>query len=376
MPVLGRPLTLSTLVALLTLGHASLANAEDAKPVDAGAPSASAEVAAPRPVRWHGSTLVLNQRVGTQTVGVGADYQSRNPFYDGAIYFRPRYYLWEREPSSLSLRAQLTGSHEFTNSDSTTKRGEFLLEDTTLSLVADHVFGAGDETTLVAVSVPRLTLPTSYASRHSGKIVEAGVRVFIDHGVPLRTNADVLPRGRIAARLGYAYEFVTGTVPTSDTLVRLRKDLEGHTVENSQIGGAAFSDHSGVLRGIVGADLYRELVSFALELGLDPTHKRKLPPAVNHDLQTGPAATRSVASPARYVPLTYLDTAITFHVKDLLDVAVGYENITTELGDDGRRRNILYSPDAKFYLAAELSLDRTYEAFRGPRAPKTVAQVH
>jgi hypothetical protein len=305
---------------------------------------------------------------------VGADYQSRNPFYDAAVYFRPRYYLWEREPSSLSIRAQFTGTYEITNSDFTTKRGEVLLEDTTLSLIPEHVFGSGDSSTLVAISVPRLTLPTSYASRQSGKIVEAGVRAFIDRGIPLRTTSKLLPRGRVAARLGYAYGFVTGTVPTADTLSRLRRDLDGHTVRNSQISGAAFADHYGVLRGIVGADIYANLLRFAFELGLDPAHKRKLPPPLVTGLDTGPYLARSVERPQRLVVSTYLDTALIFNVKDMLDVAIGYENVTSQVREDGQRRNVLYSPDAKFYLAAELTLDKAYEAVSGSNARKAIAR--
>jgi hypothetical protein len=373
-PVLGRPLTLALAFAGVLTGGVSVAEAQQATSPDAGV-TPSGEAPAPRPVRWHGSTLVLNQRVGTQTVGVGSDYQSRNPFYDIGVYFRPRYYLWERAPSSLSLRAQFTGTYEATNSDSTTKRGEVLLEDTTLSLVPEHTFGPAEQKTLVSVSVPRLTLPTSLASRRSGKIVEAGVRVFVDHSVPFRENSKVLPRGRIAARLGYAYQFVTGSVPSSDTVNRLRKDLDGHTAKNGQLGGAAFADHSGVLRGIIGAELYADLLSFEFELGIDPAHKRKLPRPLVTDLPLGPYDARSVADPQQRGAVTYLDTSITLSIEDMLQLALGYENVATQIGDDGERRTPFYSPDAKFYLAAELTLDKVYERVRGPSPSKKVAVV-
>jgi hypothetical protein len=373
--VLGRPFTLCALFGVLTFGRAPVALAEDVAAADAGVTAESSEPAPP-PVRWHGSLLYLKQRVGTQTVGVGADYQSRNPFYDAAIYFLPRYYLWEREPSSLSLRAQLIGTYEVTNSDTTTKRGEVLLEDSVLSLVPEHVFGTGESKTLVAVSVPRLVLPTSFASRRAGKIIDAGARVVVDHGVPLRKNSKVLPRGRLAARVGYSYQFVTGSVPSSDTISRLRMALDGNTARNSQLSGAAFADHSGVLRGIVGADVYSDWLSFDLELGVDPAHKRRLSPAVVTGLPTGPYEARSTNDPQRVIVVTYLDTAFSFTIEQTLRLAVGYENITSQLGDDGQRRNVFYSPDAKFYLAAELTLDKAYDAFRGPSSTKQVARAH
>jgi hypothetical protein len=310
----------------------------------------------------------MYQRVGAQTVGVGADYQSRNPFYEAALYARPRYYLWEREPSSLSLRAQVSGTYEITNSDFTTKRGEVLLEDSLLSLVPEHVFGAGDDATLVAISVPRLTLPTSYASRKSGKIVEAGVRAFVDQGVPLRSTSKVLPRGRVAARVGYAYGFVTGTVPTADTISRLRRDLDGHTVRNGQIGGAAFAEHIGVLHGILGAEIYADLLKLEVELGIDPAYKRKLPTPLVAGLDTGPYLARTGPNAERLVVSTYLDAKFAFDVKHMLELGIGYENITGQMREDGQRRNAFYSPDAKFYLSAELILDKAYDAVAGSSA--------
>lgn len=373
--MLGRRLTLVALLTLLELSGTRLARAQEAPATDSAAASTRPEAAPPSPVSWHDSTILLKESVGTQTVGVGADYQSRNPYFDTALYLRPRYYLWESAPSSLSIRAQIPVTHEATNSDTTTKRGEVLLQDTILMLAPERTSG---DATRVTLSVPRLTLPTSYASRKSGKIMDAGVRAVVDHSVPLRTTSKLLPSGRLATRLGYEYGFVTGTVPTADTLTRLRRDLDGHSVRNGQISGAAFSDHYVVLRGIVGADVYADVLSFALELGVDPAHRRRLPTPLVRGLDTGPYLARSTQDPSRWIMTTYLDAAFTFHVAGLLDVAIGYENITGQLGPDGRRRNIFYSPDAKFYVYAELLLDKMYESVAGTRsagARKTVAQA-
>jgi hypothetical protein len=378
--VLRRSLIPGALVALLTFANLKVARAQEVTAADAGTTTSSTEAPPPRRARWHDSTLLMYQRVGAQTVGVGPDYQSRNPFYETALYLRPRWYLWEREPSSLSLRGQVSGTYEITNSDVTTKRGEVLLEDSLLSLVPEHVFGSGEDTTLVALSIPRLTLPSSYASRKSGKIVDVGVRAFVDQGIPLRSTSKVLRRGHVAARVGYAYGFVTGTVPTADAISRLRRDLDGHTVRNDQIGGAAFAQHIGVLHGIVGAEIYADLLGLDVELGIDPAYKRKLPTPLVTGLDTGPYLARSGPNPERLVVSTYLDAKLGFQVKQMLELGIGYENITGQLREDGRRRNFFYSPDAKFYLSAELILDKAYDAAAGSNASsassarKTVAR--
>jgi hypothetical protein len=373
--VLGRPLTLCALVTALTVGRVPDARAEEATSPDDGTTGTAHVDGASERVRWHDSVLLFYQRVTPLTVGVGPDYQSRNPYYDALLYFRPRYYLWEETPSSLSLRADIIGSHEFTNSDSTTDRGEYLLEDSLLALVPEHTFGSGDDRTVLTVSLPRLILPTSKASFRSGKIAEVGARVLLDQGVPLRVNRDLLPRAHVGVRAGYGHQFATGTVPDADTVSRLRMNLDGVLVRNGQLGGAAFAKHVGVLRGLLGADIYQDKLSFELELGVDPAYKRELAPAVVRSIQTGPVEGRSVADPQRLVVNTYLDASLSVTVKELLRIALGYENVTRQLGEDGQRRSVFYSPEAKFYLAAELNLEKTYESATGRRS-KNVARAY
>jgi hypothetical protein len=78
---------------------------------------------------------------------------------------------------------------------------------------------------------------------------------------------------------------------------------------------------------------------------------------------------------------TFLDAKFVFTVKQMLGLWIGYENITGQLREDGQRRNVFYSPDAKFYLAAELLLDKAYAAAAGSsasnasNAKKTVARA-
>jgi hypothetical protein len=346
---------------------------------DAGAaappPAAPMADETPEEVRWHGSSLLLYQRVGTTTVGVGADYQSHNPFYDINLYFRPRYYMWERKPSSVSLRGQFIGSVELTNSDSTTREREVLLEDSMVSLVWDHTFGhTSDHPLLISLSAPRIVVPTSKASSRVGKIMDLGARVIVDQTIPLRKDSDWFPTGRLATRLGYQYSFVHGTTPEATEIDRVRMDLDGTLVRNNQVSGAAFAEHSAVLRGIVGAEILRDILSFAVEIGADPTYKRKLPDSVVCSPDTGCYTPLSVRNPQRFVVVNYFDAAITAAMFDkVLELSVGYENVTAQNAGDGQHRNIGYSPDAKFYLVAELHLDTLYGAVRQDQPKKNLS---
>src|SRR5262245_53911126 len=62
------------------------------------APAASDEDKKKSP--WHGSVLLFDQSVTTQTVGIGADYQSADPVYEWWFAFKPRYYLYESKVES------------------------------------------------------------------------------------------------------------------------------------------------------------------------------------------------------------------------------------------------------------------------------------
>jgi hypothetical protein len=316
---------------------------------------------APKPVPWHESTVLWAQRASTQTLGVGADYQSRDPYYDWVFYLRPRYYFWENERTSLSVRGQLWASVEFTNSNTSTDRGEFLVEDSLLSLTLQHAFvKEGEHLTDITLSFPRLELPTSKAGFQSGKIVQLGVRAFPLHAFPLREGAPLLPRGHVALRLGYGYQFARAIVPEQSTLDRLRTDLSGRSVSNDQLGGAAFAEHVGVIHALLGADLWRDVLAIESEFGIDPTYKFALAESapICGVVLTGCVEPSTVTDPQRLSMITTLDVFLQVtSLEGALKTALGYENITAQLGPDGERRGALYSPDAKFYLKLELTPD-------------------
>ena len=97
-----------TLVALALVAVSGSAYAQGT--ADQAVTSAQRKKEGEKRVAWHDSTAIWQQRANTQTLGIGGDYQSSDPYYDWVFYLRPRYYLWETDTSSLSLRGQLAGS--------------------------------------------------------------------------------------------------------------------------------------------------------------------------------------------------------------------------------------------------------------------------
>jgi hypothetical protein len=355
---LGRPL-LSAIALLVAASVVSTARAQDAS-VDQLTPAEEGATPAQRPVSWHDTTVLWSQRATTQTLGLGADYQSRDPYYDWVFYLRPRYYFWENERTSLSLRGQIWASIELTDSNSSTERRELWLEDTLVSLTLQHAFvQEGEYLTDITLSFPRLEVPTSKASFQSGKILQLGVRAFPLTAFPLRRGEPFLPRGSAALRLGYGYQFARAIVPERSTLDRLRTDLSGRSVSNDQLGGAALAEHAIVLHGLLGADLWHDVLSIQSEFGIDPAYKFALTAAAPVcSVLTGCVEPDTVRRPQRLSMVTMLDVYL--QLKSLggaLKTALGYENITAQLGADGQRRGALWSPDAKLYVKLELTPD-------------------
>ncbi len=90
---------------------------------------------APTKVPFRGSAIALDNSVSTQTLGIGSDYQTDNPTWETALGFRGIYRLWEQaDKRSVLVGGSVALIHEFTNSDTTTERGEWTLTDAELLL--------------------------------------------------------------------------------------------------------------------------------------------------------------------------------------------------------------------------------------------------
>jgi hypothetical protein len=318
-----------------------------------------------KPLLWHDSTVIWQQRAGSQTVHVGSDYQSSDPYYDWLFYLRPRFYFWENERSSLSLRAQIWTVYEFTNSDVTTQKNELWFGDTLISLVPAHAFVKhGEYLTELELSLPRLVLPTSKSSWDSGEIAQLGVRAYLLQDFPLREGESFFARAHAGLRVGYSYQFARSIVPENPNLNQGVTDWEGVVVNTHQIAGAALAEHVGILHGVLGADIWRDIFSIEGEFGLDPSWKFRLPPTqpICGSVLTGCTVPAEPSDPQTYGVVTTFDLHVDFRAfNGALTTSVGYVNITLQNGPDGQHRNPLWSPDAKFYLGFEFQPDLLLE---------------
>lgn len=318
----------------------------------------------------------MEHAVSTQTLGVGDDYQSDNPSYAVGLAGKGRYYLIDDTPRGehLSVRADAGIYTELTNNDATTRRGEWSFVDTDLSLVyARRILGPADtDGTLAELRPLILKLPTSKISLASGRYFAAGALLGVNHATPIlkgRVRPDISASLRAAVQ--YQRWFARATVPTSPELERVRLTTEGRALPGDQLSGSSLTrdelSFTGRLRLAFG-----EAVVWTTDIGFQPAWKYDVADEVEvcGVVATGCANVRVSEDDNRYLVSTQVTTELSFRIVDSLSFEVGYGNVTSQIGPDGRRRSIFHSPSAMFFASLsfmphELATTKPKSASRG-----------
>ncbi len=314
---------------------------------------------------WHDTYLYWDNALTTSTVGVGQSYQSSDPFYELTFGIRPRYYFIDNSQMTLSARADLGIVSERTNSDTTTEEGEWSATDFELyGAFSYKLRESPDDLTELAIRVPRFTLPTSRVSYDSGKLLGLGARVGLREDVSLEgRGATFLPNVELVVKAEYNYLFTRTEVPTNAGLERIRLDPDGRSVISDQLGGASFAQQAAVFGAATLLHIHRDVL-WTTALEIRPAWKYP----VNHDVEvcgvvlTGCAEATGVADPQTRSVLTFFQTDFWITLTDTLGLSLGYANLTAQLGPDGRRRSVFYSPDARFYATLNIGLDHLYSS--------------
>jgi hypothetical protein len=272
---------------------------------------------------------------------------------------KTRYYLVDDTPKGEHFSLRLDGGlyREFTNSDVTTRRGEWDFSDTELASVYARRFQgpANTDGTLFELRPLTLTLPTSKISYQSGRYFAPGALVGVTNVTPWfrgRSGPEISSLVRFA--VGYKRWFARATVPTNPSLDRVRLGLgpEAHSLPSDELSGAS---------------LVRDQLEFSARVRLDFgkdvfwTTDAALSPAWKYDVQkqvsvcgvilTGCVPVQVSPDDSRYLVLTQFNTEVSVRIAKGFSLELGYGNTANQLGRDGRRRNFLYSPDAVFYAS-------------------------
>jgi hypothetical protein len=343
----------SALVSLACWSWAPVAEAQvaAAPPADQVGPAP----VAPKLPAYHHSVFSWEHHVSTETVGIGDDPQSSNPTYTMGLSAKTRYYLQDVPGRLLTVRLEGGLYREFTNSDSTTQRGEWSFSDTTLALVYAHRFLGPTDTngTFFEVRPLTLQLPTSKNSYRSGRYFAPGALVALTNIRPIltgRVEPDILSTVRLA--VGYERWFARATVPSNESLSRVRLTTEGRSVGGDQLSGASLTRDQITATARIRFD-FGDAVVWTTDFGVQPAWKYNLQDDVQlcGTVSTGCTTVEVSDDDSRHLVSTQFNTEVSVSVVKSLSLDFGYGNSANQLGQDGRRRNPFYSPSAEFYVA-------------------------
>jgi hypothetical protein len=356
------------LCAAVGVAHPAQAQAPSSSavgPADSGAPLSRtvAPGVQPTTLPWHDTYLYWDNALSTNTLGIGQDYQSSDPVYELTIGLRPRYYFVDDPNVSVSVRGDFGIATERTNSDTTTEQGEWSATDFELyGALSYKLRESKEDLTELAIRVPRVTLPTSKISYDSGKYLGLGARVGLREDVALEGRGETFfPSLELVAKAEYGYQFTRTETPTNSGLERIRLDPDGHSIVSDQLNGATFARHAAVFGGATLLHIHRDVL-WSSSLEIRPAWKYP----VDHDVEvcgvvlTGCTQATGVANPTTRSVLTYFQTEFLVTLTDTLGLSLGYANLTAQLGPEGRRRSVFYSPDARFYATLSIGLDHLY----------------
>ncbi|WP_437978047.1 hypothetical protein WMF11_15795 [Sorangium sp. So ce295] len=325
-------------------------------------------------LRWRGTTFTWNQAGSTTLFGVGGEYAPDIQVYGWDFTLRPSYYLLDRPKDKVSLSAEIGWLVELTNSDITADRRETQLKDASLGaqyrreLWQSGGANKGDYKTDAAMRL-RVILPTSPASWNSGKYFTLSLGPQITQKVKL-LGSKASGLNDVTARLGvmYAHLFSRSFTPVNGDLNRPRMNPSGEVAPDEQLSGTSFVMDRLTVSLDFSLPLYKDL-SMATSFALLPQWKHGFEDLCA-EIATGCAPVESRGE--TYHPSTSFDINLNYPVYEVVDLTLGYNNTTRQLGEGGQRRNFFYSPDAQFYLDINANLDVIYSKVtgRGKKAEK------
>lgn len=352
-------------------------------------PDTASEEAQSSTLIWRGTTFTWNQAGTTTVFGIGRDnIGSEDEFYGWDFTFRPNVYLVDLPKDKVTVSAEIGWNTELTTSNFTSDRRETQFKD----LVVGARYGRalwesggkerGEYSTGVGFSL-FTALPTSPLSYEQGKYLTLAVGPDLTQKIKLLGNkADGLNNVTVGLGLTYAHLFSRSYTPTNPDLARPRQNATGQTIYSDQLSAYSFD-----------VDRLTTRVNFALPLYKDLTLATgfRLISRWKHDFEAGAGEGEGcdVSIPNQpcvqadrledrtlYHVNTGFDVAMSYPIYDVVGLTLGYSNSSTQVGQNGERRNIFYSPDAQFFLDITANLDVIYSKAtrRGDKRPASAAK--
>lgn len=351
-----------------TTGPAPATTTAPAAPAAAPPAADQAESSTPellKPKRFRFSTFSVTNSATSTILGIGRDnigYEDESYTLDFTL--SPQWWFVDEKMHKLFVNASLAISTELTNSGGTTTEREPQFQDVQVGLGYNYsLFTSEDGEWLSRLFVrARGILPTSEISQAQGRYLTTALGTSLLQNIKLLGNsADGLNNLTLIGGVTWSHLFSRATTPTDPDLERPRQTAAGRTFLSDQLTFNAF-DRDRIVTGITAIlPIYKDL-SFNTSWRLisrfrDNFEGNNCEIVVAGQCQQADRLDDGVT----YLTNSSVDFGITQGIYDLIYVTVGYNNETLTLGEDGKNRNIFYSPGAIFYADVSVQLDQIYQ---------------
>jgi hypothetical protein len=349
------------------------AGAESKESADEQASEGEATDTLPPRVPWRGTSFKWEHSVTTQTIGVGEDYQSSSgDNYTMAFGFLLNYYLVDQDAWRLNVYLAPSFWVELTNSDWTSTYREPFFDDLPLAANVSGTLYKTEDSSFVTAASGNLTLvfPTSPMSYRIGTYLTTSPRLSLSQSFPLAgENSPVFKSFDVGLSGRWDHRFGAASTAVNSSLERPRQTPMGSTFLSDQLSFSPLA--SDTLRESISLNFPQSFGSHELTLSGAFSFAQSFKPEFTTgdcevQLLTGcvqaardPDARTSQNSLGFSVALTY------FPVPEA-GVSLAYANMSGQLGPDGQRRSVFWTPDALFVADLYISFDAIYERITGP----------
>lgn len=322
----------------------------------------------PAALIWRGTTFTWTHSATTTMVGIGRDnYDDSEDAYSWDFVLSPQLYVYDEPNDKIFLTAEAGVSVEWTDSGTTTTKHEPQFRDTQVGVgYQRNIFTSEDkEWSTKGTLRLRYSIPTSKFSLLQGRYGVISPSLSFTQVLRLLGNkADGLNNLTVVAGLTYSHLFSRASTPTNGGLERTRTNLGGNGFDSDQLSFRSFDLDRLIPSATFILPLYKDL-SLTTAFRLISKWKATFSDTCVDTLTGCDEVERYGQAPARYLTDSTFDISLSQPIYDMFQLNIGYNNETLTLGEDGKARNVFYSPGAQFYLDIVANIDVIYEKASG-----------
>jgi hypothetical protein len=302
-----------------------------------------------------GSIFLFDQSATTNSFSKGSQL-SYSPLYEWWI--SPRVYYTVAKHFKFGARFDFF--KEFTNHEETTTKGEWVITDPWLTAAyGDQAsfFGKHEKSRF---SLGLLVRPgVSKASRANDQYMSAGPTGSLSYGFDvLGSKSKFLQSASIGLYVSYSHAFTKSQQPGD--ISRPATDVNGNMTLNQSIRSSTLVGNSLIysLNGEI--DILETLSYGASMIWIDQFAYR------TPDIAGMPRSDNDT----HFRQSTWFLTSVDYNPIKELGISLGYYNLNTAIGPDGKRRNVLWSPDARVFFSLTANLDAIMDDVTKPKQNK------